>query len=216
MIKFISKNGPFILVLLISLAFDQAASSEQKRNSFLKSALVQLQTFQAQNITYLDDYAQRFYALGFCDANNCKNPNGKCLSTSICLCNKGYAQLAATTDSKSSSCAYEQKSQTIAFILELIFFFGVGHFYVGQILYGLIKLLYIVLVLILDCVLRRIIFNRFPSAHKSQTFLMFLFYTLYLIIIVWEVVDICLYGMNKIKDGNGVPLDQWGENVIAA
>ena len=60
-----------------------------------------------------------------------------------CQCNMGYSSYDIT-DLKTDNnilCCYEQKGQMTAFLLEMLIGFGVGHFYIGNYLFGIIKLI---------------------------------------------------------------------------
>ena len=59
-----------------------------------------------------------------------------------CICNKGYSSYdidSLKMEERSLYCCYKQKSHLTAFYLELFIGFGIGHFYIGNINFGLIK-----------------------------------------------------------------------------
>ena len=56
-----------------------------------------------------------------------------------CECNYGFSSYKKDKESK-ILCCYEKKSHFNAFMLELFLGLGIGHFYIGDIKYGLIKL----------------------------------------------------------------------------
>ena len=61
---------------------------------------------------------------------------------SRCECNIGFSSYdidVLKLEDSTTYCCYEQKSQFNAFLLEIILGFGIGHFYIGDIKYGLIK-----------------------------------------------------------------------------
>ena len=60
-----------------------------------------------------------------------------------CECNLGYSSYDITglkTD-HNIKCCYEQKGQLTAFLLEMFLGFGIGHFYLGNFYFAIIKLL---------------------------------------------------------------------------
>ena len=60
-----------------------------------------------------------------------------------CECNMGYSSydIDVLNSDNNILCCYEQKGQLTAFLLEMFIGFGVGHFYIGGYIFGLIKLL---------------------------------------------------------------------------
>ena len=59
-----------------------------------------------------------------------------------CECNKGYSSFGINPDdSESTYCCYQQKSLLISFLLELFLGFGIGHFYMNDITYAIIKMI---------------------------------------------------------------------------
>ena len=81
-----------------------------------------------------------------CSTNgNCKidifNMNNETLE-SQCICNVGFSSYDIEVLEEEDSeiyCCYEQKSHFTAFMLEIFLGFGIGHFYIGDIKFGLIK-----------------------------------------------------------------------------
>ena len=59
-----------------------------------------------------------------------------------CECNKGYSSFGINPDdSESTYCCYQQKSLLISFLLELFLGFGIGHFYMNDYTYAIIKMI---------------------------------------------------------------------------
>lgn len=146
-----------------------------------------------------------------------------------CVCDYGYTN----NDSKDEvNCCYKQKAQFYAFILEIIPGFGVGHLYVGNKKYGWIKcgfmIGFVVLIIINICylkmkrrsreinnpnILNNNNTNTNPSgkvALSSQEMILTTLIPIFIfIMLVWQIVDACLYGVNFYKDGQGKPLSSW-------
>ena len=69
--------------------------------------------------------------------NNVLISNYTSVNAIECKCIKGYTNLNEDAEVK---CCYKQKKQLTAFILEMIFSLGVGHFYRGHTFFGLLKI----------------------------------------------------------------------------
>ena len=84
---------------------------------------------------------------GACSTNgNCKidilTMKAQTNMQSRCECNIGYSSYDIEVQNLGQNrvyCCYEKKSQFIAFILEICLSFGIGHFYIGDMTYGLVK-----------------------------------------------------------------------------
>ena len=83
---------------------------------------------------------------GYCDFDLTKYNNDLFFESTDnelkCFCNKGYSSYDITNLKnleRTIFCCYKQKSHLTAFYLELFIGFGIGHFYIGNINFGLIK-----------------------------------------------------------------------------
>ncbi len=144
-----------------------------------------------------------------CNSKNCLPKYGKCETATKCKCNYGYANAPKTKHN--FACAYKQKKQLIAFLLEM-FIMGAGHIYRGAIITGVIKLLFIVL---FPCMLLCLVFLGIivESDIKSQTCFLITSIAIsvayILVVIVWYFYDIVHLAENTYPDGQGVPLLKW-------
>jgi hypothetical protein len=75
----------------------------------------------------------------FCDSTICTTEGGICFVNNLCLCRNCYITLKTQNDHR--LCNYAQYSSMKAFILEFLFPLGIGHFYMGNNINGIIKLL---------------------------------------------------------------------------
>ena len=141
-----------------------------------------------------------FFSEGECNDQTCNQKNGKCVDPNKCVCNLGYSNYKLKPSNK--TCSYKLKNQIIAFLLEFFLCFGVGHFYCLRYLMGIIKLCSFIVIIIFDCVMKNIKYK----SNKARNGITVFIYCLYFILILWQIFDICMFGMNKYKDGNGVPL----------
>merc|ERR1712129_342311 len=80
------------------------------------------------------------------------NGHGLCSAlTNSCECDIGYTTVHATDDD-TTECNYKQKYQMNAFLLSLFLGeFGAGRFYVGDYLFGTIKLMLYVYIHLSEC-----------------------------------------------------------------
>lgn len=140
-----------------------------------------------------------YEAFGKCNNSTCVH--GNCSSNNTCVCNKGYAQLPNSNSNK--LCNYKLYSQLKAFFLELFLVLGFGHLYCARILNFLLKLFIILLLLTIDIFTKY--FLKITSYHSKKTVYVFS-YIFYAAIVIWQVVDIIMFGLNYYKDGNGMPL----------
>ena len=99
-----------------------------------------------------------------CSINgNCKidifNINEETLEEGLrskCECNVGFSSYDIEVQELEDSeiyCCYEQKSHFTAFMLETFLGFGIGHFYIGDIKYGLTKFFIQIFLCVLFCCL---------------------------------------------------------------
>jgi len=154
-----------------------------------------------------------------CTIQKCSFPFGYCSSSTNCHCSYGYANVnlnytLINSDSKTNNlyCNYSQKNQLTSFILEFIFPFGVGHFYALRNTFGLIKIMFVLVSPLLFCLLVCVGIIAMDSLNCQKFFAVIsaglgLIYTIG--VVVWFLVDLVMFGLNKYKDGNGVPLKEW-------
>ncbi len=143
---------------------------------------------------------------------NCLSPS-YCESPTVCKCGEGFANYDYPSQPKSNVyCQYEQKKQIIAFLLEFFVSLGVGHFYAGRVLFGAFKLLILlgpIIVIILTCFCG-ITLKPDESASNCISIMTVIFACVFCCAsLIWQMVDIILFGINSYKDGNGVPLEHW-------
>jgi hypothetical protein len=111
---------------------------------FLNFALVGYVISQdiKENISYVVDrniklnVVQRNYT---CDIPNCPITQGVCYEN-FCYCNYGYSTFINEGEQE-INCNYFKKYRWIAFMLEFLFPFGIGHFYAGKTYLGIEKLI---------------------------------------------------------------------------
>lgn len=75
-----------------------------------------------------------------CKVPMCSLEGGICIGD-ICKCKECW-MTDPMDDPFHETCGYKQSSHVIAFLLELFFSLGIGHFYMGRIYSGLLKLIF--------------------------------------------------------------------------
>jgi hypothetical protein len=194
-----SKNNLFILV--ISLIF---CISLNKINS------------------QLDKKCEKYFF--DCNGEKC-SINGHCYFTSFdknvtqvnatCICSNGYIDTPDTLFENKNGhkdkvkCCYKKKKFKLAFLGEAFFGFGFGYFYLENYTLFLIKLIINLSICFIFCfsgffINRRKENNNNKIIFKSCNILNFI---LLFIFFVWRIIDFFIFGLNLVKDKNGVDLD---------
>lgn len=145
-----------------------------------------------------------------CTRSNCPLPNN-CIDDSTCQCYQGFVDYHDNSTNNNTYCNYKQKKQIVAFMLEFFVSLGVGHLYAGRTVFGILKLLVMlgpVILMILNCC-----FGIAFKSERGQSILGIFTIIGGCILCVgyfaWQLVDLVMFGINKYRDGNGVPLQHW-------
>ena len=129
-----------------------------------------------------------------------------------CICNYGYTD--DPTD-KSIKCCYLKKSQFIAFIFEFIIGFGLGHFYLGNVLLAIAKLLCFIILCCSFYLIGCCFYYKDEDLNhineKKLSYILFNFWMIisFFIFVIWQLIDAVLFGLNYYKDSYGVSLEPW-------
>ena len=147
-----------------------------------------------------------------CSSLTCPMPYAYCSTPQNCHCSKGYANFKQDGQNNRSPCQYEQKKQLTAFLLELIFPFGVGHLYALRNVVGILKMLFILATPFIVCCFVFCGIMTMDSLFSQKVFstlsaIIGIIYTIGTL--VWIFVDLLYFGLNRYNDGNGVPLLTW-------
>lgn len=173
-------------------------SSSKLKNLYQVGTINQIYkntTYQGSNPIYL--------GIGNCTESSC---NGVCKDNNTCACENEYANKDNAKNNSNSSqklCSYKLYKQLTAFFLELFLILGFGHLYCGRVLNFLLKFFFILLMISLDFLFKYFIVVDSYYKKKSVYIISYFFYA---IIIIWQVVDVVMFGLNKYKDGNDMPL----------
>jgi hypothetical protein len=191
------KHVLFISVILFSV-------SVFTKSSTLKSTVSKKDTnYYSSNP---DKYLSKQYIK--CNADNCPAPNFCGKKTSACYCEKGLANYPFT-GINDVYCQYEQHKQLTSFLLELFLNLGIGHFVIGQNLMGTFKLI-IMLVPFILLILSKVglIKFGFKEGYVGITFAIVAI-AFGVGAFAWWLTDAIMFGLNKYRDRNEVPLKKW-------
>ena len=139
---------------------------------------------------------------GLCDPNG-----GVCLNSS-CVCIKGYISYLTTINH--SLCNYKQISSLTSGLLELFFGSGMGHFYAGRSINGLLKLSFTIFFCFSCCcslhLIKRLEEDPRTSGHPHISFLFIFAVTIGIMIFFWQILDFFMFIFGIYHDGNNMPL----------
>lgn len=119
-----------------------------------------------------------------------------------CVCSEEYSSFPFDLF---EMCQYQKKKQIVAFLLELLITFGAGHIYCENYTLGILKAVYFAM----TCGLFVLVRVLSKKTEENNTFILIvaLFGCLSCIgLVVWQLVDIILLGLNRYIDGNGIDL----------
>lgn len=135
-----------------------------------------------------------------CNKVNCPKPRGVCTRDNKCFCVDNYTTVA-NKEYGEYQCNYFQANHSLVFGLEFLIGFGIGHFYLGNIVLGSIKFSFVfitaVIVAIHPC---------FSENNKAARPLFFLKIVLGLIYVFWQIVDGILISTKFYTDSNGISM----------
>lgn len=145
-----------------------------------------------------------------CGENFCLNFNSTCINLT-CICSPSYTTFPNST----YRCNYRRKSQTTAFLLEFFLTFGVGHFYVQFYQFAVPKFFFWLIGIFLF-MSYRIISKQKENENEDEDDVDTTNLILALIacifgygMLVWQISDVILYGINYYTDGNLIGLEPW-------
>ena len=138
----------------------------------------------------------------FCSING-----GRC-EDGICKCNNGFI---TPEEDDFYNCCYQQKSALLAFILEALLIFGIGHFYVGNNKLGIIKaIVYTILFISSLIICLKRIYNKkrfiFNSNIVSKIFKTLCILVCGCTFIIWQITDSVLFCLGIYTDNKGIKL----------
>lgn len=150
-----------------------------------------------------------------CNKENCLY--GRCIDEGTCVCLQGYAtnlnkqqqNYHLEKNQDKTFCNYKLKEQIVAFLLETLLVLGFGHIYAGRLIFGIVKMICIILFIGVDCIIKNSINEK---SLKAKNLYYSLSLAIYFILILFQLFDIVMLGLNKYTDGNGMPLYFYSED----
>ena len=147
-----------------------------------------------------------------------------------CICDEGFI---TKDENDSIKCCYEQKLQKYAILLEILPL-GFGHYYSGRIINFVIKLIF-QSIIILYMLFYSLCCQNFDKIRKYRAYQFLsndskkndyinnyksridtgrmitvaIYICTFIIITIWQGIDIFLFGLNVYTDGNSVELKKW-------
>ena len=137
-----------------------------------------------------------------CNKLNCPRSRGICTRDNKCICLKNYITHENFTEYGEYQCNYLQSNQANIFILEFLFGFGTGHFFLGNYILGFLKLIFTLTTAFLVAVSPCLEENKMLSPNLTKTKnIMIIGY------VIWQLFDGAMILFDIYKDSNGVPMN---------
>lgn len=141
-----------------------------------------------------------YFSQGYCQETYNDN-----IKNQTCIC---FPEFTTLENEDNIMCNYIKKSQLKAFILELIFSNGAGHFYLENYYFAIPKLFLWVFAYYFFIVLRITCKNNEENI-KSTLMLALVACCFCIGMLFWQIFDLVYLGMNKYTDGNGIEMNSW-------
>jgi hypothetical protein len=201
----------FIILFLANIIKISSSTIDKTDNSIIVNTNKELISCKAA--TYCDD-DQPCSDHGICYVDlfgyyNITDSNKK----TRCICDIGWISI----DDHDVKCCYQKKHQAIAFLLEFVVGFGVGHWYIGKKWISLLKMISISILCVIIWVTS--FFNLYkkgvyePSTQekriKKKNMSVWIMIISMVLFFVWQFVDAILFGINYYVDGKGHKLQEW-------
>ena len=156
-----------------------------------------------------------------CGAYTCVSSNSTCFIDNVnqanktCICSDQYATFPHDS---LLQCNYQRKSQLTAFLLEFFITFGAGHFYVEFYQFAIPKFCFWLIGLFLY-IAYRIISNKKKDEDEDDddnedttNLILALISCIFCYgMLVWQIADVILFGVNYYTDGNLINLHAWSK-----
>lgn len=198
-----------MLMFLTILLGISLVKSQNNEGSTIQSLSNLINLDKNEDIVQKLKHPNRNLQTNTCDPRITCSGHGICADDgTTCICNAGFITFPTNS---SSFCNYEQKRQLNAFLFELIFGFGAGHFYTERYTVAALKLSAFVYGIFIICMFpltTKYVSEKFDSEVLVIMFSCF-YYLCALGLAFWFIYDLINFGMNNYKDGNGAPLLSW-------
>ena len=139
------------------------------------------------------------YASSFeCNNKTCPTDQGECIEN-ICFCAPGYTTFYPKKNSKKEQlCNYPYKYKYYAIWFEMLFPFGMGHFYACRYFNGITKFTLFCILALSNYIFKKRI-RRYPGLIKILNIILWIFWILY-------CTDFFCFNFDYYLDGNKIPL----------
>ena len=133
-----------------------------------------------------------------CSEDSCPQDQGECIEN-ICLCAPGYTTFYPKgTIIKDQYCNYSYKYKYYAIWFEMLFPFGIGHFYAVRYMHGLFKFTLFWFLAFVKSIFKKKI-RGYPELVKISIILLWIFWIFY-------CADFFGFTFDYYQDGNKIPL----------
>lgn len=197
----------FALFLLVS--FLNCSSKLRSHLSSISSDANQIASSQNRTRYYSADPDDYVFAQGdSITLESCPKPNEIDMKNGICRCQKGMANFPFD-GFKGVYCQYKQKSQLNSFLWELLTGIGIGHFIIHQHVKGSFKLVFFSFPFIVGLLTLFGVIKAKSDEGASGLIVSILLSLSVLAWLIWWLTDVIIFGLNKYRDSNAVPLSSW-------
>ena len=143
-----------------------------------------------------------------CSEATCPRPNECIAAYNFCMCDKSMANYPFIGHNN-QFCTYKRKRQVVAFLWELFTNVGVGHYYIHQIVRGVFKTLMTGTPLVIFTLGKLRLLKYWFNEGTTGIVMACIMCACGLGAFIWWLVDAFMFGLNKYRDFNGVPLKHW-------
>jgi len=199
----------FIFLTSFIISFTKTQDANNSKLTLYESEIENLKGYQMAT-KQIASNSFRNLAIFKCenDERDCSG-HGTCNEEkNACICTEEWATFP---EDSNQQCNYHKKKQLAAFLFEFFLGFGAGHFYCENYTIASLKLTSFLFGICIICLLpltAKFINDRCES--DSMVILTSCFYYLCAMgLAFWFIYDLVIFGMNKYKDGNGIPLVHW-------
>ena len=143
-----------------------------------------------------------------CSEATCPKPNECIDNYNFCMCDKTRANYPFIGEDN-KFCTYKRKRQLVAFLWELFTNVGVGHYYIHHIARGVFKSLMTATPIVIFVLGKLRLLKTWFNEGTTGICMASIMCACGLGSFIWWLVDAIMFGTNKYRDFNGVPLQHW-------
>ena len=143
-----------------------------------------------------------------CSTTTCPTPNECINNYNFCMCHQSRANYPFIGENN-QFCTYKRKRQVVAFLWELFTNMGVGHYYINHIARGVFKTIITLTPIVIFILGKLRLLKTWFNEGTTGIVMAFIMCGCGLGSFIWWLVDAIMFGTNKYRDFNGVPLQHW-------